>query len=135
MGFEFSKGPKSTGKSVAQVAEVVKEVGQEKRFMGLLRRLGTPAATTMGNGQYGPFAPSADDDPFMAASDRQPDFRVGWHWGNTVTNSMGMTLQQGWVVIFDVYDDGGKRSVVAKVKGKSQRGEVKKFVDQVFDLL
>lgn len=128
MGFQFTQGPVRTGKSIEQVANIIKEVGQEKRFLGFLRRAGTNP------NNYGPFAPNENDDPFASAS-RRADWRIGWSWGNSVTNSMGMTLHQGWQVIFDVFDEGGSRSLVAKVEGQSQRREVEKFVAEVFSLV
>ncbi|MER7449388.1 hypothetical protein ABTW96_03775 [Nocardia beijingensis] len=128
MGYQFTGGPRRTSKSVEQIAKIIKEVGQEKRFLGPIRRAGTSSSN------YGPFAPQADDDPFATAS-RQANWRIGWRWGNSVTNSLGMTLNQGWQVIFEVFDDGGSRSVVAKIDGLSQRREVERFVDSVFKLI
>lgn len=131
MGYQFTKGPVSTGKSIQEIGAVVKEVGQERRFMGIMRRLGT---SSLSEGQYGPFSPQPDDDPFASAS-RPADWRVGWRWAHSITNSMNMTLNQGYQVIFDVFDDQATRSVSAKVEGFGQRKEVERFVEHVFDQL
>ncbi|VXB05553.1 hypothetical protein [Aeromicrobium sp. 9AM] len=118
------------------MSDVIKEVGQERRFMGMMRRLGTRSnvSTGVSSYSYGPFTPDANDDPFASAGE-QPAWRVGWHWGGSVTNSMNMTLNQGWQVIFNVFDDGGSRRVTAQVQGAGMRKEVQRFVDSVFQLL
>lgn len=85
-------------------------------------------------GSYGFFSPTADDDPFSSANSK-PDWSVGWQWGTTITNSMNMTMKQGWAVIFHVYDTGSTRTVVAKVQGASQRKEPTRFVQLVFGQL
>lgn len=133
MAFSFQEKT-STAKSVQQVAAVVKEVGEDKTFMGPMRKAGVSLNSKFGQGEYGPFSPQPDDDPFASAG-REPDWKVGWHWGTIIRNSMGMTMNQGWRVIFDVFDEGSSRTVVAKVEGVSQKGEVKKFVKSVFQLL
>lgn len=132
MAYKFQEST-TTRKSVRQVAEVVKEVGEDKSYMGVLRRAGVSLNTQFGNGEYGPFSPNADDDPFAGAG-RQPDFKVGWYWGNSVDNGY-VTMRQGWRVIFEIYDNGTNRAVEAKVQGMSQKGEVAKFVKSVFRLL
>jgi hypothetical protein len=131
VAYQFSKGPVSTGKSIQQIGAVVNEVGQERRFMGILRRMGTGSLSAA---EYGPFAPQASDDPFASAG-RPADWSVGWRWAHSVTNSMNMTLNQGYQVIFDVFDEQGTRSVNAKVNGFGQRKEVERFVQHVFDQL
>ena len=99
--------------------------------MGILRRMGT---SSLREGQYGPFAPQADDDPFASAGP-SPTWSVGWRWSHSVTNSMNMTLNQGYQVIFDVFDEHPIRSVRAKVTGFGQRKEIERFVQYVFDQL
>lgn len=37
MAYQFTKGPVSTGKTIREIGAVVNEVGQERRFMGILR--------------------------------------------------------------------------------------------------
>lgn len=131
MGYQFTKGPVSTGKSIREIGAVVQEVGEERRFMGILRRVGTGS---LSEAQYGPFAPKPDDDPFASAGSAA-DWSVGWRWSHSVTNSMNMTLNQGYQVIFDVFDEQATRSVHAKVNGFGQRKEVERFVQHVFDQL
>lgn len=131
MGYQFTKGPVSTGKTIQEIGSVVNEVGQERRFMGILRRFGTGS---LSEGQYGAFAPKPDDDPFATAG-TPADWSVGWRWSHSVTNSMNMTLNQGYQVIFDVHDQDTDRTVTAKVQGFGQRKEVERFVQHVFDQL
>lgn len=129
MAYEFSEGPIRTKLTIPQIGNVIKEVGQERRFMSFIRRLGTSAAS---NSQYGAFAPTQDHDPFASAG-LQADWRVGWRWANSVTNSMGMTLNQGYQVIFEVFEEQTSRLVGAKASGSAERREVERFVQAVFD--
>lgn len=131
MAYQFTKGPVSTDKSIEQISAVVNEVGQERRFMGIMRRMATGS---LGSSEYGAFAPQPDDDPFASAG-RSADWSVGWRWAHSVTNSMNMTLNQGYQVIFDVFDEQAARSVSAKVTGFGQRKEIERFVQHVFDQL
>lgn len=131
MAFEFSSGPKSTSRSIAQIAQIIERTGNAKKFMGLARRLNT---SSIGPGSFGAFAPSAADDPF--ASSRTPaDWSVGWKWGNSVTNSWGMTLVQGWQVVFEVHSNNGSNSVSARAKGTTFRSDVERFITLVFNEL
>lgn len=136
MGYEFAVGPQTTSKSVEQVASVIKEVGTDVRFMSFMRRTGIKSkiSTGLGSFEYGPFAPNDNDDPFASAG-RKADWRVGWAWSGSVTNSMNMTLNQGWTIIFSVFDDGGTRSVSAQIAGSAIRKEPTRFAEQVFKLL
>lgn len=133
MGYKFTHGPKVTRKSVAEISRAIEEVGDSRRFMGAIRRAGTRLNAAMGPGEYGAFKPAGDDDPF-ALSDGEPTFSLGWHWGTSVTNSFG-TLRQGWQIVFHVFDEGATRKVIARVNGGSERREVKRFAEMVFDLL
>ena len=128
MSYEFNDGPKSTKRSIEQISQTIQQVGNGKKFMGMGTRLNTSG---IGSGSYGAFVPSANDDPFASAR-RAADWSVGWQMGNKVTNSMGMTLKQGWQIIFEVSDDGSDRTVTARVAGASSKGEVQRFVDMVF---
>jgi hypothetical protein len=128
MAFEFTSGPKSTTRTTESISQIIERVGKGKQFMGIGRRLNTSA---IGPGDYGPFVPSAETDPFASARKR-PDWSVGWAWGNSVTNAWGMTLRQGWQVVFEVADEGTSRSVSARVNGSSSKSDVLRFVDMVF---
>lgn len=133
MAFKFEEKT-TTQKSVEQVAQVVQEVGENKSYMGPMRKLGVSMNSTFGPGNYTAFAPNDDDDPFSSAR-RSPAWKVGWHWGSSVSSSRIGTMKVGWQVIFEVFDDGDTRLVVAKVDGRSERREVTRFVQSVFRLL
>ena len=130
VAYTYSKGPVGTNKGVQQVAAALREVGESKRFMGLARRLGT---SSMGASHFEAFAPAASDDPFSVGP--APDYQVGFRSGLSVTNSMNMTLTQGYQVLFKVFDRGGQREVVAQVTGSGFRGETEKLVKHAFALL
>lgn len=130
MAYEFSAGPKRSARTIEQVGNIIKTVGSDRRFMSVVRRMGV----SLSNSTYGAFSPQPNDDPFASAR-RKADWRVGWRWAHSVTNSMGMTLNQGWEVIFDLFDEGSERSVTATVHGAGERREVEKFVRFVFDAL
>lgn len=106
-----------TQRSVSAIADVLKEEAHAKRFMGLMRRAVARVEA---------FAPTPDDDPYAAA--RPPaDFRIGYTTYKNVTNSMGMSKDFGWVIIFEVNDSGAQRSVRASIEGNAQVGEAEKF--------
>lgn len=137
MSFQFVKGPQLTSKSREQVAAIIKEVGDERRFMGMFNRTAIRQAVNAGKATYGAFSPEASDDPFASASSDPADWRVGWQKGHAMTSrvmgtNMHMSREFGWTVIFEFRNSG---SVTATVQGLSERKEVEKFVQQVFDLL
>lgn len=144
MTFEKTIGPKVTGRSLAEVAAAVKEVGSTKRYMGMLRRHAvkeTQFGVETGlsgfmhaSHLYQAFKPTDDDDPF-ATGTTKVDFKVGWIFRGSLTNSMGMTLNNEWRVIFEVRDDVKTRAVTARISGTSGKKEVASFVDHVFKLL
>lgn len=128
MAFDYIVGPRNSHRSIEQISQIIERIGKAKQFMGLGRRLNTSG---IGPGSYGAFAPSAETDPFASARKR-PDWAVGWKWGNSVTNSWGMTLHQGWQIIFEVTDEGSTRSVSARLSGSASKGDVQRFADLVF---
>lgn len=136
MAFSFTAGPHPTNRSVAQIAAAVKEVGQDMRYMSALRRRGLKQTVKMGFGDssYGPFAPSADDDPFATAS-AAPVWQVGYRWNGQVTNSWNMTMSNYWQIIYTVHEDRGGYVVTAKAEGSTARKEVENFIKHVFTLL
>ena len=130
MAYSFSSGPISTTMSVQQIASVLREVGEGKRFMSFARRMGTSSA---GAGTFEAFTPGADDDPFSVGE--RADFQVGFRNGLSVTNTMNMTLTQGYQVIFKVFDRGTVREVLVEVQGSGGRRETEKLVKHAFALL
>lgn len=134
MRLQFTEGPTTTGLSVEQIMDVIRKVGDERQFFGFLRRKGVETNSQSGPGSLGPFSPTSSDDAFSRAG-REPDCSVGWQWSSTITNAMNMTLHIGWIIIFQVWDEGDDRRVLAKVRATGQRKEPSRFVRLVFDCL
>ena len=132
MAFSFTVGPYSTHLTSEQIADVVNDVATEQRFVRLMNRtLSKPKP----NHYYGPFAPSDADESFVLDGARQADWRFGWRREYAdITAQRGMR-EMGWRVIFEVFETGPARHVVANVRGKSERQEVKRFVRDVFGKL
>lgn len=131
MAFSFTDGPYSTALTSDQIANVVNQVAAEQRFVRFMNRtLNRPKP----NQNYGPFAPAADDEQFVLDAVRQADWRFGWRREYTEVTQQG-TREMGWRVIFEVFETGSARHVVANVHGKSERQEVKRFVRDVFGQL
>jgi len=135
MPFEFTQGPYSTHMTREQIANAVKEVGREQRFVGVMNwMLNKPKPEPQPNHHYGAFAPGDDDECFSSTAARQADWRIGWRREYSVL-TQGGRRDRGWRVIFEVFDDGPARNVLARVHGESERKEVERFVEHVFDLL
>lgn len=132
--FDFTKGPHSTHLTLDQIANAVKEVGREQRFVGVMNRMVNKPKPNHPNHHYGPFSPRDDDGHDASAAARQADWRIGWSREYSVITQAGRR-ERGWSVIFEVFDDGPARGVVAKVRGESERKEAERFVEHVFDLL
>jgi hypothetical protein len=124
-------GQTTTALTVWEIAAVVEEVGQSRKFMSAPRRM---AALLGSAGTIEPFSPITDSLNFLSRSD-PPIARIGWRCGLSVTNSSGGTLEQGWTVVFDVFELDTARSVVARVRARGMRREAQKFVDMVFKIV
>lgn len=121
-------GPASTGKSVGEIASIIQQEGELKRFMGGLRRAAAGRAVQ-------PFSPSLDDDPFAAAH-QKPAFSVGYIWSHTAHSATLGSLTNGWIIIFHVYDDGSTRRVSGSIETKLvAMKEPKKFAERVLGQL
>jgi hypothetical protein len=132
MAFSFTVGPYSTHMTSDQIANVLHEVATEQRFVGFINRtLNKPRP----NQNYGPFAPTDDDEHFVLDATRKADWRFGWRREYTEFTPQHGTRDIGWRVIFEVFETGPARHVVANVHGKSDRQEVKRFVRDVLGQL
>ena len=131
MAFSFTEGPHSTPMTYEQIANAVSEVAGEQRFMGLMRR----SLKTKPSGTYGAFVPTDEDDRFVLDDTRTADWRIGWRREYRELVPHGGVRELGWRVVFEVFDTGAARHVVATVQGESERQEVKRFVRYVFDRL
>lgn len=106
--------------------------------MNPARRMATSSIGNLigpGSNTFGPFSPSADDDPYHAGP--TPDWQIGFVCGQSVTGSVAMTswdmtFNSGYQVIFKVYDQGASRSVHADVTGAGLRREAEQLVKHVF---
>lgn len=132
MAFHFTVGPYSTHMTSDQIADVVNDVATEQRFVRFMNRTLTKPKP---HHHYGPFAPTDADENFVLDGTRQADWRFGWRREYADFTAQRGMREMGWRVIFEVFETGPARHVVANVHGKSERQEVKRFVRDVFGKL
>ena len=130
--FKFTEGPRSTQLTHDQIEAAMHRVASDKKFVNFTRRaLYKPSPTRF----YGAFTPTDADEHVVLEGDRTPDGRVGWYYEYKEFSPQIGLRDLGWWAIFEVYDTGVARHVVANVRGKSERNDVKKFVRHVFAAL
>lgn len=111
-----------------QIATVVKEVAAGPRVMSVMQRTLNKSKP---DHYYGAFAPT-DEDEHFALNSARADSRIGWRRDYKEFKTQQGVREVGWRVIFEVFDIGPSRQVVANVHGTSERNEVKRFVRRVF---
>lgn len=127
MAYRYAKGPQRTEKTISEIANDIRDIVDGKRFMSLSRRYATSA---IGRGDFWSFSPDVNDDPFNVGP--TPDWQIGIGSELLTTNSMNMTLKQGYSVIFKVFDRGAFREVTVDVQGSGFKRETEKLIKYVF---
>ena len=132
MAFNFTEGPRSTQLTRDQIEEAVHTVASERRFANFTRRaLYKPRPNRL----FGAFTPTDEDEHVVLDDTRKADWRIGWRYEYKEFVPQVGLRELGWRVVFEVYDTGVARHVVASVRGASERHEVKRFVRHVFTAL